>query len=61
MRAVNDIELGRLPAGTNVDLGLADDYAVLFTADDQAHVPKALWSKVVKLCSTIRSHTVKDT
>jgi DNA-binding SARP family transcriptional activator/basic membrane lipoprotein Med (substrate-binding protein (PBP1-ABC) superfamily) len=61
MRGVNDVELDRFPAGTNVELGLADDYAVLFVAEDQAHVAEALWSRVVKLCSTIRSHTVKDT
>jgi DNA-binding SARP family transcriptional activator/basic membrane lipoprotein Med (substrate-binding protein (PBP1-ABC) superfamily) len=61
MRGVNDVEWGSFPAGTNVELGLADDYAVLFVAEDQAHVAEALWSRVVKLCSTIRSHTVKDT
>jgi len=60
-RAINDVELDQFPAGRNVKLGLADNYAVLFLADDEAHVPKALWSKVVKLCSTIRSHTVTDT
>jgi hypothetical protein len=49
MRGVNDVEFGRFPAGTNVELGLADDYAVLFVADEQAHVPEALWSRVVKL------------
>ena len=60
-RPVNDVELQQLPEGKDLELGLADDYAVLFTADDEAHVSEALWSKVVKLCSTIRSHTVKDT
>jgi basic membrane lipoprotein Med (substrate-binding protein (PBP1-ABC) superfamily) len=58
--AVNDEVLDHFPAGRNVELGLADDYSVLFLADDEANVAESLWSRVVHLCSTIRSRTHRD-
>jgi basic membrane lipoprotein Med (substrate-binding protein (PBP1-ABC) superfamily) len=57
---VNDLELDRFPGGKDIQIGLADDYAVLFLAEEEADVPEALWSKVVKYCSTIRRHTEND-
>jgi DNA-binding SARP family transcriptional activator/basic membrane lipoprotein Med (substrate-binding protein (PBP1-ABC) superfamily) len=59
-RPVNEVELDTLPAGRDIELGLADDYSVLFLAEE-GRVSESLWSKVVRLCSTIRSHTVADT
>lgn len=59
-RPITDVELDSFPGGKDIELGLADDYSVLFLAADEANVPGFLWSKVVQLCSTIRSHTKKD-
>jgi len=59
-RPINDVELDDFPGGADVDLGLADDYSVLFLADEEANVAESLWSKVVHLCSTIRRHTQQD-
>ena len=59
-RPINDLELSELPAGKDIELGLADDYSVMFEAYDES-ATATIWSKVVRLCSTIRSHTVDDT
>lgn len=56
---VNAVELDSFPVGEDVALGLADDYAVLFVAED-GRVSEKLWSKVVRLCSNIRRHTRAD-
>lgn len=54
--AVNGFEMGSLPAGRDVVLGLADDYAVGFDRIS-AEIPERTWSKVVDLCSRVRQHT----
>jgi basic membrane lipoprotein Med (substrate-binding protein (PBP1-ABC) superfamily) len=61
-RALNDVELDSFPAGADIELGLADDYSVLFLTEEQNGQPvyEALWSKVVRLCSNIRQHTKTD-
>jgi basic membrane lipoprotein Med (substrate-binding protein (PBP1-ABC) superfamily) len=59
MRALNDFELGTLVAGRDVEMGLADDYAVGLDVSD-ANVPESIWTRVVQLCSRIRQHTIDD-
>jgi DNA-binding SARP family transcriptional activator/basic membrane lipoprotein Med (substrate-binding protein (PBP1-ABC) superfamily) len=61
-RVVTDVEFDSFPAGRNIELGLADDYSVLFMTEEENGQPvhEALWSKVVELCSSIRRHTVDD-
>lgn len=51
--AVNGFELGSLPAGRDLVLGLADDYSVGFDAIS-TEIPERDWSKVVALCSRVR-------
>ncbi|HXG74975.1 MAG TPA: BTAD domain-containing putative transcriptional regulator [Gaiellaceae bacterium] len=59
-RPIDNVELGLdFPAGKDSVLGLADDYSVLFLAEE-GYVSDSLWSKVVTLCSTIRGRTKKD-
>jgi DNA-binding SARP family transcriptional activator/basic membrane lipoprotein Med (substrate-binding protein (PBP1-ABC) superfamily) len=58
-RPVYDIEYTSFPAAKTIELGLADDYSVLFLAEE-ARVSEALWEKVVHFCSTIRSRTHHD-
>jgi hypothetical protein len=53
------IEYTSFPAAKTIELGLADDYSVLFLAEE-ARVSEALWEKVVHFCSTIRSRTHHD-
>ena len=53
--ALEDFELNRLPAGRDVELGLADGYAVDIWGE--AAPAGEVWSKVVKLCSSIRQHS----
>jgi DNA-binding SARP family transcriptional activator/basic membrane lipoprotein Med (substrate-binding protein (PBP1-ABC) superfamily) len=56
-RAVSDaldgLELDLLPAGDDVVLGLADDYAVGFERIS-SEIPERSWSKVVAICSKVR-------
>ena len=58
-RPVYDIEYTSFPAGKTIELGLADDYSVLFLAEE-ARVSEAMWEKVVHFCTTIRSRTRRD-
>ena len=58
-RPIYDVEYTSFPAGKTLELGLADDYSVLFLAEE-ARVSDSLWEKVVHLCSTIRSRTHHD-
>jgi basic membrane protein A len=51
--AVNDFELGSLPRGRDLVLGLADDYSVGFDRIS-AVIPERRWSRVVELCSKVR-------
>ena len=56
---VKAFHLEMLPAGRDVVLGLADDYAVdLWGGPDP--IVSVAWSKVVRRCSNIRQHTVDD-
>jgi DNA-binding SARP family transcriptional activator/basic membrane lipoprotein Med (substrate-binding protein (PBP1-ABC) superfamily) len=57
-KALNGYSLDTLPAGRDVTIGLADDYAVIIDADSHA-VSEKLWSKVVRLCSSIRQHAAQ--
>jgi basic membrane lipoprotein Med (substrate-binding protein (PBP1-ABC) superfamily) len=59
-RPINELEMDTFTAGRDIELGLADDYAVMVEAENP-FVSEAIWSKVVRLCSSIRSHTVDDT
>ena len=54
VRPIHDAERSSFPIGKDVELGLADEYSVLFLADEEANVSESLWSKVVDLCSRIR-------
>jgi DNA-binding SARP family transcriptional activator/basic membrane lipoprotein Med (substrate-binding protein (PBP1-ABC) superfamily) len=54
---VNALQLGILPGGRDVVLGIADEYAVDVTG---AAAAGRVWSKVVRRCSRIRQHTVRD-
>jgi len=59
--ALQDYALGEFRAGEDAVLGLNDDYAV--GVDDTGFspaLPDSIWSKVVELCSTIRSHARVD-
>jgi basic membrane lipoprotein Med (substrate-binding protein (PBP1-ABC) superfamily) len=56
--ALNGFELDALPAGQDVELGLADDYAVDMWGE--AATAGRVWSKVVKLCSRIRQDSEDD-
>lgn len=53
------LEVGDFPAGRDIELGLADDYAVMAEAENP-YVSESIWSKVVRLSSSIRRHTVND-
>jgi basic membrane lipoprotein Med (substrate-binding protein (PBP1-ABC) superfamily) len=55
--AVNGFELGTLPAGRDIVLGLADDYSVGFDRIS-TEIPERRWSKVVELCSKVRQHRI---
>jgi DNA-binding SARP family transcriptional activator/basic membrane lipoprotein Med (substrate-binding protein (PBP1-ABC) superfamily) len=58
---IDELELvGIFPGGSDLVLGLADDYSVMVEAENP-FVSESLWSKVVELCSRIRLHTVDDT
>lgn len=57
--ALNGFTLGTLPAGRDVVLGLADDYAVDAWSSGLQE-SEAVWSRVVRLCSSIRQHTKDD-
>jgi basic membrane lipoprotein Med (substrate-binding protein (PBP1-ABC) superfamily) len=59
-RPINELEMDTFPAGQDIELGLADDYSVMAEAENP-FVSEAIWSKVVRLCSSIRSRTVNDT
>lgn len=52
---LNAFELDDFPAGQDVELGLADDYAVM-VEPETPHVEGSIWSKVVRLCSSLRRH-----
>jgi basic membrane protein A and related proteins len=54
-RALDGYELGRLPAGKDLVLGLYDDYAV--AANFGRDVPPAAESKVISLCSDMRQRS----
>lgn len=56
--ALTGFELDELPAGRDVELGLEDDYAVDMWGE--AATAGRVWSKVVKLCSSIRQHSESD-
>jgi basic membrane lipoprotein Med (substrate-binding protein (PBP1-ABC) superfamily) len=59
--ALQDYAVGKFRSGEDAVLGLNDDYAV--GVDDTGFspaLPETIWSKVVELCSTIRSHTRVD-
>ncbi|HEU0249050.1 MAG TPA: hypothetical protein VFR38_18375 [Gaiellaceae bacterium] len=56
---IKAFHLETLPRGRDVVLGLADDYAVDLWGGSDPRV-SAAWSKVVRRCSNIRQHTVKD-
>lgn len=60
--ALYDLELGTFPRGRDHVLGLADDYAVDAWGSDSVRHPilESVWSKVVRLCSSIRQHTQDD-
>jgi DNA-binding SARP family transcriptional activator/basic membrane lipoprotein Med (substrate-binding protein (PBP1-ABC) superfamily) len=50
---------GALPAGGDLTLGLADDYAVgIEDADRNNAVPEWIWSKVAERCSELRRETM---
>lgn len=57
--AMNGFALGTLPRGRDIALGLADDYAVDAWGSG-APESTAVWSRVVRLCTSIREHTVDD-
>jgi basic membrane lipoprotein Med (substrate-binding protein (PBP1-ABC) superfamily) len=54
-QVLDGFELGRLPAGKDLVLGLNDDYAVAVNFGRE--VPEAAASKVVDLCSDIRQRS----
>jgi DNA-binding SARP family transcriptional activator/basic membrane lipoprotein Med (substrate-binding protein (PBP1-ABC) superfamily) len=59
--ALDHFAIDDLPAGEDRVLGLNDDYAVGVDAGNfNSAVPESVWSRVVRLCSTIRSHTRND-
>jgi hypothetical protein len=52
--------LDQLPVGDDEVLGLNDDYAVGVDGENiNSAVLDSIWSKVVTLCSRIRSHTAQ--
>jgi DNA-binding SARP family transcriptional activator/basic membrane lipoprotein Med (substrate-binding protein (PBP1-ABC) superfamily) len=53
--AFNDYEFDGLPSGRDVELGLADEYAVDMWGESASAA--RVWSKLVKLCSSIRQHS----
>jgi basic membrane lipoprotein Med (substrate-binding protein (PBP1-ABC) superfamily) len=56
--AIEGFALDELPVGDDEVLGLNDDYAVGVDAENiNSAVLDSIWSKVVTLCSKIRSHT----
>jgi hypothetical protein len=59
IEALNGLELGGLPGGKDLVLGLADNYAVALEGESHG-VSEAVWSKVIRLCSDIRRHTLAD-
>jgi len=60
--ALEQFRLGTLRLGHDVELGLADEYAVDVWGSDSASPPisESTWSKVVRVCTSIRRHTESD-
>ena len=57
--ALNGFALGTLPRGRDLALGLADDYAVDAWGSG-VPASNAVWSKVVRVCTSIRERTEDD-
>jgi SARP family transcriptional regulator, regulator of embCAB operon len=57
--ALNGFALGTLPRGRDIVLGLADDYAVDAWGSG-VPASESVWSKVARLCTSIRERTEDD-